>query len=403
MSFLSDYREFTKGLEVPPSYHTFCSLVALSSLMGRKVWCMKGDYIRIYPNLYVVLVGPPGLGKNTAMETTEDLLHLFKIPVSAEAVTREKLILDIQAQERTLDFLPPDDKYRVASPYTVFATELSEFLGAGGIGMISFLTDIYSRNLYEYRTKNKGSVFVRGPYLNLIAGTTPDWITTYLKDDIISGGFSRRCIFVYETARYGSNPLPKITPEMQGAWAKVVERSQAISKLQGPFTWADDALEFFVKWYPTRLARPDPNLLGYYETKDIQLLKVAMLVSLSERDDLTLRRSDLVAGLDLLSLVEQNLSRVFQGIGRNELNSATVKVLDQLTLAPKMDVKMVNGDIVACPSIPEKQLRANLWKEVQGHEFEQVVQHLIDADRVGKVIKRVGNDERFILFLKPAH
>ena len=130
-SFLSDYRDFCAGLEVPPSYNTFCSLVGLASLIGRRVWFMKGDYIRVYPNLYVVLVGPPGLGKNTAMENTEDLLHLFKVPVSAEAVTREKLILDIQAQEQVLDFLPADDKYRLASPYTVFATELGEFLGAG--------------------------------------------------------------------------------------------------------------------------------------------------------------------------------------------------------------------------------------------------------------------------------
>ncbi|MEY4918470.1 MAG: hypothetical protein RL616_2383 [Verrucomicrobiota bacterium] len=58
MSFLSDYRDFCMGLEVPPSYNTFCSLVALSGLTERRVYIMKGDYIRIYPNLYVILVGP---------------------------------------------------------------------------------------------------------------------------------------------------------------------------------------------------------------------------------------------------------------------------------------------------------------------------------------------------------
>lgn len=400
MSFLSDYRDFTSGLEVPPSYHTFCSLVALSSLLCRRVWIMKGDYIRVYPNLYVVLVGPPGLGKNTAMETTEDLLHLFKVPVSAEAVTREKLILDIQAQEQVLDFLPPDDKFRVVSPYTVFATELSEFLGAGGIGMISFLTDVYSRNLYEYRTKNKGSVFVRGPYLNLIAGTTPDWITTYLKDDIISGGFSRRAIFVHETARFGSTPLPKITPQMRAAWEKVVARSQAIRKLGGPFKWSDDAEKFFVAWYPTRLAKPDPNLLGYYETKDIQLLKVAMLVALSEQDELVLERHHLIAGLELLGLVEQNLARVFQGIGRNELNHSSVKILDQLANASTEEVRLITGEIVKVKAMPLKRLKAFLFRDIQGFEFDEVMRHLEETDKVGKSEKIINGESRIYVYLK---
>lgn len=397
MSFLQDYREFCSGLEVPPSYNIFCSLVALSALTKRKIWTMKGDYIRIYPNLYVVLVGPPGLGKNTAMENCETLLHHFKLPVSAESVTREKLILDIQAQESILPFLPADDKYRMSSPYTVFATELSEFLGAGGIGMISFLTDLYSRNLYEYRTKNKGSVFVNGPFLSVIAGTTPDWISTYLKDDIISGGFSRRCLFVYETTRFGSVPLPTITPSMREAWKRVLARSEIVSKLAGPFKWSKEATEFFCDWYPSRLARPDPNLLGYYETKDIQMLKIAMLVSLSEQDDLILERRHMLSALDLLSLVEQNLSRVFQGIGRNELNTATTKVLDQLTNAPLVDYKDPLGNMSKVHSLPEKRLRSFLWKEVNQYEMDAVLHHLLESEKIGRAT--VG--EKVMIYIKP--
>lgn len=396
MSFLSDYREFTAGLEVPPSYHTFCSLVALAGLLGRRVWTYKGDYIRVYPNLYVVLVGPPGIGKNTAMETTEDLLHYFKLPVSAESVTREKLILDIKEQEGVLDFLPADDKYRLASPYTVFATELSEFLGAGGIGMISFLTDIYSRNFYEYRTKNKGSVYLHGPYLNLIAGTTPDCVTTYLKDDIISGGFSRRCIFVHESVRYGSTPLPKITSTMRGAWERVLARSAAIRKLRGPFTWTNEATQFFVNWYPTRFGRPDPNLVGYYETKDIQLIKVAMLVAVSESNDLVIDRPHFIAGLELLSLVEANLGRVFQGIGRNELNQATVKILDQLSNAPRENVEGYGQ--LHC--LPLKRLKAFLFKDVQGFEFDEVLRHLVESDRLFIATKTIAGEARQFVVLK---
>jgi hypothetical protein len=402
MSFLADYRLYTSGLEIPPSYNTFCSLVALSSILGRKVWSYKGDYIRVYPNLYVVLVGGPGVGKTTSMELSEELLHHFKIPVSAESVTREKLILDIQAQEQILEFLPPDDKYRVASPYTIFASELSEFLGAGGIGMISFLTDIYSRNVFESRTKNKGSTFIRGPYLNLIAGTTPDWITTYLKDDIISGGFSRRCIFVYESSRYGCVPRPRITPEMRAAWERVLARSSAIRKLAGPFVWDEGAVKFWDAWYPTRIPHAkDPNLVGYYETKDIQMLKIAMLVALSEGDKLVLTKEHFLSALDLMSLVEYNMSRVFQGIGRNEMNRVAVTAMDLINNSPKMKIDW-QGELVEVPAIEMKRLQNFLWKDLQGLEIKELIEHLKTTDRIGEATKSVNGISRTYIYAKPA-
>lgn len=396
MSFLSDYRDFCSGLEVPPSYNLFCSLSALSSMLGGRVWTFKGDYIKIYPNLYIVLVGGPGLGKTTAMELSEKLLRHFKIPTSAESVTREKLIMDIDANKTILDFLPADARDREVSPYTVFASELSEFLGAGGVGMISFLTTIFSRDVFEVRTKNKGSTFIKRPYLNLIAGTTPDWITTYLKDDIISGGFSRRCLFILETARFGSNPLPKITPAMQAAWERCVARGDSIRKLSGEFKMSPEAEAFWITWYPTRFAKPDPNLVGYYETKDIQLLKVAMLLAVSEADTLILERRHLISGLELLSLVELNLSRVFQGIGRNELNAATSKVVDQLINAPLIDMVQLDGSTTKVHAVPEKRLRAYLWKEVNGEEMDKVLEHLINADKIG----RAPYGDRVFVYLK---
>lgn len=401
MSFLLDYREYTRELEVPANFHTFCSLVVLAALTKRRVWTYKGEYIRIYPNLYVVLVGPPGCGKNVAMEIAEDLMDLQKIPLSAESVTREKLITDINEQQAVLDFLPPDDRYRVVSPYTILATELSEFLGAGGIGMISFLTDIYSRNVYHVRTKNKGSTKVEGPFLNLIAGTTPDWITTYLKDDIISGGFSRRCLFLYAAGREGSNPRPRVSPAMRAAWERVKARSEAIAKLHGPFIWTPAAEKFFDTWYPNRKRGADPTTDGYYETKDIFLIKVAMLIALSDGDKLILDDHHFHRGLELLGLAETNLSRVFQGIGRNELNHVSVKVMDLLVNAKKSPMKLADGSTADVPMMPMQVLRSMVWKDANGQDFDNVIKHLRDTGKIGTAMPdQPGAVKREYVFVK---
>lgn len=401
MSFLQDYREFTKGSEAHPTYHTFSALIALSSIISRRVWIDLG-YFKVRPNLYVVLVGPPGNRKTSAMSIAKNLIRELKdVPFSAECVTKEKLILDLADQERIIGNIPPAyEAEKMYTPMTIMVTELSEFLGAGSVGMINFLTTIYDQDVYEHRTKNKGETLVTGPFLNLLACTTPDWITTYLRSDVISGGFSRRAIFVLETGKSGRIPFPEVTPEAKAAWQRVIDYSRKLQKLCGPFTWSPDAREFFSKWY-TELQMPtDETIVGYYETKHMQLLKISMLIALSESTDLRLDLHHLKAGLDLLKLAEENLLRVFAGMGRNELNSAATKVLDLLSRAQPLSLKIDGRDVVA-PAMYEKQVCAMMFAVVDQQEIAKVLQHLVEADKIGRVNTTTGSFIKTILYLKP--
>lgn len=389
MSFLSDYREYAKGSEAHPTYHTFSALVALSSIISRRVWIDMG-FFNVYPNLYVILVGPAGNRKTSAMSVAKGLLRELKeaVPFSAECVTKEKLILDIKDNERVIEMFskPLSDevqkKQRVYTPMTVMVTELSEFLGAGGVGMINFLTTIYDQDFYDHRTKNKGDVLITGPFLNLLACTTPDWITAYLRTDVISGGFSRRAIFVLETGKSGRIPFPEVTPTMRAAWDRALAYAKSLAKLSGPFAWDPEARKFFEKWYRELAIPTDPMIVGYYETKHIQLLKVAMLLALSESSDLVLRVEHLLSGLELLKLAEDNLVRVFSGIGRNVLNAASQKVMDQMLMLPEQKVKTPEGKEVLARIVPEKQLRATLWREANGQEMDAVLTHLVESEKL---------------------
>jgi len=390
MSFLSDYREYAAGSEAHPTYHTFSALVALSSIISRRTWIDMG-FFNVYPNLYVILVGPAGNRKTSAMSVAKGLLRELKekVPFSAECVTKEKLVLDIREQERVIEaFTSPvtDDvakKQRIYTPMTVMVTELSEFLGAGGVGMINFLTTIYDQDFYDHRTKNKGDVLITGPFLNLLACTTPDWITAYLRTDVISGGFSRRAIFVLETGKSGRIPFPEVTPAMRAAWDRAVAYAKSLAKVAGPFRWDPEAREFFADWYRKLTIPTDAMIVGYYETKHMQLLKVSMLLALSESPELVLRTSHLKAGLTLLQLAEDNLLRVFSGIGRNVLNAASQKVMDQLHMLPVQTVKHpLTNHPIAVKLMPEKQLRAILWREVNGQEMDAVMAHLIESDKL---------------------
>lgn len=387
MSFLRDYLDFASGNEAHPIYHQFSALIALSSIVSRRIWIPQG-YFDIYPNLYVVLVGPAGNRKTTAMSITKKLLRELKeIPFSAECQTKESLVQDLAQQTKAfkVDKESPPIQYH---PMTICVTELSQFLGPASLHMIDFLTTIYDQDYYDVKTKNKGNDVIVGPFLNLLACTTPSWITTYLKQDIISGGFSRRAIFVYETEKAQRQPFPEITPEMLKKWKSMILYAKELMKLKGQFQWEAEATSWYKDWY-INLKVPNSEVLApFYESKHIQLLKVAMLVAVSEAPELIMRKQYLTTALDILNLAEQNLERVFAGVGRNELNAYANKVKELLHMAPDY-------------MLPQKIVEQQLFKDASSNEIQEIIRHLLKGDEIRRIAitKRANQQKQVYLAL----
>lgn len=366
MSFLKNYRDFVSNTESPDTYHLWCAMVALSSLVSRKVSVPLGHY-NIFANIYVVLVGPPAARKSSAMKNTKAILRHFKIQMCAEATTKEALIREMaEAQKVYTD--PKTNRSVQYAPMTVCVTELSQFLAASKENMIDFLTTVWDQDFYNYKTKNKGPNGetnvdeIYGPFLTLLACTTPTWISMYLKADVISGGFSRRAIFVYEDGPDKLIPFPEVTEFARKAWTELVEKATRIKELRGEFEWTPEAHTWYDQWYRNRKREGQQAILGYHESKHDILLKLAMLFAVSERQELILRVEDLEGALALLEVTEVNMERVFTGVGRNELAMA-VNTFKEI-------MRRNDGEI------SEKALRGETLAMVQEREYLEVINHL---------------------------
>jgi hypothetical protein len=245
--------------------------------------------------------------------------------------------------------------------------------------MIDFLTTIYDERFYNAKTKNKGNDIIVGPYITMLACTTPDWIRGWMKEDVITGGFSRRALFVYYNGPRQRIPDPVITPEMVAARARCIKWGEKLQSIQGMFTITDEALEFYREWYKA-LDIPQDFTAGYYESKHVQMLKAAMLIALSESVDLKLEISHLQLALDQLALIETNMRKVFEGVGRNELNAIASKIIE-----------IVEG---SGGSIGEKQLNLLMYREANAEELAKVMQHLRSTDKLVLVEESIKNSTR---------
>lgn len=389
MSFLQDYKICTDKNEAPATWHLFSGLAALSTLVSGKVWLDMGLFC-IRPNLYVVLTGPPGLKKTTAMIIAKNLLRQVGsavAPMTAECQTKEDLTQKMAGNSRICQLKPgqvphqfsPIDSEKskfLYCPISAFVTELSQFVGTHTAAhMLDFLTTIYDEHEYTSSTKNKGEDKMPMPYFCLLGCTVPEWLTNKLKDDVISGGFSRRAIFVYETERRGRYAFPEVSQEMREAWDRVVIASKRIATIKGPYEWGTGAREFYENWYNTLNPPADPLLSGWYNSVHIQMLKIAMLISASEWDGESqhyIEIPHIQMSIELLKIVESNIPKVFKGIGRNELYGISNKIVELL-------------DSVPDKQMPERFVKRDLFREANIEELHKIITHLIAIKRIVRV------------------
>jgi hypothetical protein len=159
--------------------------------------------------------------------------------------------------------------------------------------------------------------------------------------------------------------------------------------VKGPMIWDQTAKDFYCSWYIDHSKRnaPHPMLVGYFESKHAQLLKIATLLSLSDGFDRILTVRHLQFALEILGLAEANMAKVFAGMGRNELNPVANKILDCIRMQPEVERKF-NDLTQRVRMIPEKQLRATFFHEASSMEMDQILKHLEDTGKVERLAER---------------
>lgn len=389
MNFIQNWMKYSEGVETPELYDMWSALATLSSVVSRRVWINQG-YFTIYPNLYVVLVGAPGGRKTTALDMSIKMLReLATIPFNVGAMTKEALCLYMSKQCTKKFVIPGTQKEKVYTPLTLCLTELSHFLGANSAHMIDFLTTIFDQEVYENKTKNKGDDIIPGPYLTILACTTPSNITRYLKEDVISGGFSRRTLFAFELSDGEPIPFPEVTKEAQDSWDSCISWARKLESVSGEFVWTKEAKEwygnFYIQLFHSLKDNQDLMTRGYYKSKHIQLLKIAMLIALAESLELSLKAEHLQVGAAILTRLEANMHKVYEGMGRNELNAVGARIVETIEMAGGL--------------LPEKKVFAIFYKDADTRELYGLINHLVETGKLVRFEERdaQGNAIRRLL------
>lgn len=313
-NWIQAYLAFTNQSESPEEYHKWVAISCIAAVLRRKVFFDMGYFI-VYPNMYIVLVGPAGrCKKSTAMRIGRERLNdVPGISFTTDSITRERLIQDLSQ-------VYVDGH----SSMTAFSSEFASLLTSSGMDMVVFLTDIFdSPNEWSHKTKMGGTNKIKAPYLNLMAATTPDWIAKAMPLDTVGIGLTSRIVFVYHDTPRIRPPFPSLSEDEKILRGLLVHDLAQISQISGEYKLTNSANKKYTEWYESRIQATnptgDPRLSGYYERKHIHLLKVCMIVAASYGDSTIITEEYLSLALQLFDEVEERMPRVFANVGKNPL------------------------------------------------------------------------------------
>lgn len=322
--WIDGYLEYTANSEPPTIYHHWGALAIIAGALQRKVH-LKMGFEKIYPNMYVILVGHSGrTRKGVALEIAYKMLRtLSTVSVAPESSSREAIILAMKRAMQNFDE-PATGNIVVHCSLTAFPEELAVLLGQGDIKLLANLTDWYnSKDEWSYETVGRGRDALQGVCLNLFGATAPDWIQSMLPQEAVGGGFTSRVIFVVAERKRATVAEHNQTNEellLQEMLAKDLEQ---IHQLKGGFAFTQEGRQLYNTWYEEqdkalnegKPAVEDRRFAGYCERRATHLRKLMMLMSASRGDSMEITQEDFQRSLSLLKMTEAKMHKTFGGLG----------------------------------------------------------------------------------------
>ncbi len=395
------YLRYVEETESPRIFHIWSILSAVSACLGRRCYFDYGvDYI--YPNIYVLLVGPPGGKKSTALKLAAKLVAEYtdvRFAPDDTAGQRQGLIVALEnkqddeeekfkeelglAEATSLDTLSaealekmsygsipdPRDKHVLY----VAAPEFGSFMGERSSAMLLFLNKMYDGDPYHYKIKNTQNR-LGNAQLTIIGATTADDIADMFPPAAIGKGFMSRLILVHGDLTYKDIARPKFGPaDMK---EQIGETLRKIHKeMEGPIGETEEAANFFNSIYKAPIDINDARFIYYKERRHVHLIKTATLFA-AARCSNVIELHDMQEAHALLSVTEKKMPEALGQFGLSPLGAAKQKMIEFLRAA--------DGPVSV------NALWAVMHKEMKYSDFTPSLNDLLNAGDIEQLHSKHG-------------
>ena len=329
-TWLDAYRRYTSKQESPEDFHFWIGLTMLSAALRRRVYIDRGAY-KVYPNQYILLLAESAsCRKSVAMGLGLRLIETLKeIRSVHERCTVEGLI-DLMESGNVYESEIKPGRIMYDGSALIHADELSNLFSKATYitDLVSFLTAAYTSSAtLGFLTRNKAYKIVRAPCPTLLAGTTPEQLGEIFPLMSLSSGFMGRLILV-RGKRGRREPRPIIEMDLI---RPLIEDLRHITKLEGEVVLTEDCENYYDKWYRSLDEPTNVESAPFFERKHDHTLKLAMLLSISESDEMIITKKHLDLAISVIDQIELNIPHAVRMVGATE-ESKTLDLVYRIIL-----------------------------------------------------------------------
>lgn len=321
--FVNSFREYMADKGSPPLYTKWTGIFTISAVLERKVWITtnKGT---LFPNQYIILVGPAGIGKSVCTSTAFNLINDVRDPqrvlyIAPTSVTKASLIDALHTSERTVTRLGHNPPFIKFNSLIIIPNELGVFLPAWEGDFMNTMTDLWDNNRYaETRRSRAINIEIPAPQLNMLSATTPHYLNALLPEGAWESGFMSRTLLAYSGEVihgdiFGGDAV--FTAE-SSLYKDLLHDLSQIYNLFGELHITDAAKEAINSWARSGGAPvPDhPKLASYVTRRLAHALKLATVSAASSSNDLVLDVENWREALDWLTELERFIPDIFKSM-----------------------------------------------------------------------------------------
>lgn len=380
------FLEFSKDLPSPEVFRKWTAIHAIGACAERRMWTQFGR-LKLHPNLFIFLVGPPGTGKTVALNPMSAILRKAQaVTLAPNDITKQGLLdcLGAAARGAMLNGRPFDYHF-----LALHIAELSNFMSQYDHALAGILTDLFDcpeANDEKKRGHDKGKL-IPFPGISMIVGTATQNLGSTIAQEMWGSGFMARVIMVYSADDIRPADRFKAVEENCEIEDELVAGLRRIGDMVGPIEWdlmARASLNEFA--LSQEDGAPLHNRLTHYVRRRwLHLAKLCMIAALSdERQNVTL--DDFTLGYSWLTEAEAQMTEVFKDLHSHEDGQ----------LHEELRSQMFAIFASAHKPIPAAYIYKWLSQRCASHSIQRVLDIAVAADYLRRVAGTEGDDALYI-------
>lgn len=344
--FFADYLSYAGygQSEAPAVYHRWTCVSMIGALLGRQCWLPQG-HSNIYPNNYILLMGPPASRKGTAMGVGRNLARAAGYSrFGSDRSSKERFLMDMKQYEDSqqiedLEALTLDEP----SETYIHAGEFVDFIGINNIEFANLLTNLWD-NLAIYKNpKIVGkSVEITKPTVNLLGGATAQTFALAIPAESNGTGFLSRLLLIHGEPNgiqvAWPTPVDELQTEIMGHRLREMRES-----VKGVMTMSQGCRNLGAGMYQEgrRIGVDDGRFENYMGRRFTHLIKLAMCIAASDLST-EMKEIHFLKANTMLVAAEIKMPQALGSFGKDPNSDVKNKVIEWLG---RQDVPKSGNDI----------------------------------------------------------